>query len=192
MSDEHRDRHRRQREEREPRVDDEHRDDERKREEDGVPRLDGELAHADAEHLDVADDARHLVADGGPVQIGDRPRERPAQRIGAQVGADAGVGGHQPPALEHARPLGKQRAADQQQRGERHVLRRRLAPLERERLVDRIAEEDGRQDHGRVHDDAGERAEDELARDLAEVTAQLPEIRHARAIETMLVVAYDK
>jgi hypothetical protein len=123
-----------------------------------------------------------MRANWSPVQICERPRERPAQGIGAQVGANAHVGGDQPPAFEHARPFRKQRATYQQQRGERHLLRRRLAAPQSEGFVDRIAQENGRQDHRRVHDDAGERAEDELARDLAKVRAQLPEILHVTIV----------
>ena len=37
-------------------------------------------------------------------------------------------------------------------------------------------------DHGRVHDNAGQRTEDELARDLTEVGAQLPEIIHVARV----------
>ena len=58
-------------------VDHEHRHDERDREQDGVPGLDRELAHADAEHLDVAHDARHQVAERRPLESA---MARPARR----------------------------------------------------------------------------------------------------------------
>ena len=73
-------------------------------------------------------------------------------------------------------PSVSKRAADDRQRGQVTSSGVAAPRSERERLVDRAAEEDGGQDHGRVHDDAGERAEHELARGLPEVGPHLPEV----------------
>src|SRR5262249_35565340 len=54
------------------------------------------------------------------------------------------------------------------------------ASLPGERAVDRPAEQDRGQHHRRVHDDASQRAERELARDLTKVAAHLPEIGEHR------------
>ncbi len=157
-----------------------HRDDEGEGEEDGVPGLDDELAHPDAEGLDIPDHPRHQVADRDLVQVGQRAGEDAAHGVGAEVGADARVGGHQPPALEDARPLARQRAAEEGQGCPADRRGGRLAPLEGEGGVDRAPQQQGGEDDRRVHRDAGQRAERQRARDLPEVGAQLPEVVRRR------------
>ena len=123
-----------------------HRHDEGEREEHGVPDLDRELAHAHAEHLDVADDARHQVADRRRVQVRHRPGQHAAERVGADVRADPGVGRHQPPAFADAGHLGQQRAADERQRGPADVGGRglRRAPSASARSIARPSRIAGR------------------------------------------------
>ena len=59
--------HRQQGQHGQSRVIDEHRDHEREGKQDSVPGLDGKLAHAHAQHLDVADNTRHHIASRGAV-----------------------------------------------------------------------------------------------------------------------------
>ena len=115
MGQQHGQRHRDEGQQGQPCVDDEHRDDEGQREQEGVPDLDGELAHADAQHLDVRHDARHQVPHRRPLQVGHGPRQHPAEGVGPHVGPDAGVGGHEPPPLAHARHFGEEGAAQERQ-----------------------------------------------------------------------------
>ena len=177
VSQDHRERHGRQGQHGEDGIEDQHRDHEREREQHGIPRLDGELAHADAQHFDVADDASHQIPDRRALLIGHGPPEHAAEGVRAEVGADPRVRGHQPPALDDARDLGEQRACDEGERGPADVAGCRFASLESQRPIDGAAEQDrGQHDRG-VHDDAGDRAEHQLARDLAEIAPQLPEIR---------------
>jgi len=128
-------------EERQAGVEQQHRDDEGEGEEDGVPGLDDELTYPDAEHLDVADDPRHQVADRRPVQVGQRAGEDAAHGVGAQVGPDARVRRAEPPALQHARSLAQEGAAQERQRRPADGRGWRFPALEGEGGVDRAAEE---------------------------------------------------
>ena len=144
MREDHRERYGRERQQREARVDDEQGHHEGQREEHGIPGLDGELPYADAQHLDVADDAGHQVPQWRPLHIRHGPRQHSAERIRSNVRADSRVGGHEPPAFGDARQLGQQRAADECQRSPADIGGRGFAPPQRQRSVDRTAEKDRR------------------------------------------------
>ena len=140
LGEQHGDGHRQQGEHGQGRVVDQHRDHERQGKQDGVPGLDGQLAQAHAEHLDVANDARHHVAHRGAVQPCHRPGDDAAQRIRPDVGTDTAVGRHQPPALGHAGDFGEQRTAHEGQGGPAHRAWTHLAPFKRQRRIDRLAQ----------------------------------------------------
>ncbi len=91
IAEQQRQRHRQQGQSGQPGIEQEHRDDQRNRKQDRVPGLDDELAHADPQHLDIADHPRHQIADGCPMQLGWGRGEDAAHRIGADVGADTRV-----------------------------------------------------------------------------------------------------
>jgi hypothetical protein len=156
VTEQERQRRREQSQSGQPGVEQDHRNDQRDGEQHRVPRLDDEFAHPDAEHLDIADHARHQVSDRDAVQLRQRCGEYAAHHIGADVGTDAGVAGHQPPALENTRAFGEERAADERKCRPGQRLSADLTIPERERGVDCAAKQKRRQHHRGIHGDTGQ------------------------------------
>jgi hypothetical protein len=82
--------------------------------------------------------------------------EDPTQCVGPHVGSDAVPCHAQPVALADPWQLGGQRAGDEQEDGPRDGGTVGLVAVVRQDGVDRPAEQDRRQHHRRVHQDAAE------------------------------------